>query len=183
MRARQPQGPYFLCGYSTAGSVAFEAACQLRRAGAEVEALVLIDAYCPSGALTWRYWLEFYAERLRRWRVMLATRWPGRRNDPEVTANRALQQSHVRAFRRYRPGRYDGTLTLFAARETLPLFRDAAFGWEHLAARVERHVLPGDHHAMIYEPGVVELAAEVRASLQPGGSSPAPAVDPALAVR
>jgi thioesterase domain-containing protein/SAM-dependent methyltransferase/acyl carrier protein len=47
MRRRQPVGPYFLCGYCWAGTVAFEMACQLRRSGEEVALLALIDAVCP----------------------------------------------------------------------------------------------------------------------------------------
>jgi thioesterase domain-containing protein len=172
MRERQPAGPYRLCGYSTAGSVAFEAARQLRHAGAEVESLVLIDAYCPSGALTWRYRPSLYAERMRRWRLLLTTRRPGgHRGGFEAAANRALQRSHTVAFRQYRPGWFDGEIVLFAALGTLPLFRDRCFGWEHLAARVDRHVLPGDHHALIYEPGVAALADAIRPLLE---AEPAP---------
>jgi amino acid adenylation domain-containing protein len=171
LRGRQPHGPYRLCGYSTAGVVAFEAARQLRAAGEEIESLMLIDAYCPSGARTWRYWPSLYAERLGRWQVVLATHRPGfGRTDPEALANRALQRSHAAAFHRYRAGRYDGDIILFAAQETLPLFSDACFGWEHLASRVERHVLPGDHHAMIYEPGVGALGGAVRRCLGLGSS-------------
>ena len=47
MRARQPTGPYFLCGYCWAGQLTFEMACQLRAAGQEVGLLALIDSFCP----------------------------------------------------------------------------------------------------------------------------------------
>ncbi|MEU6552180.1 beta-ketoacyl synthase N-terminal-like domain-containing protein [Streptomyces sp. NPDC046915] len=54
LRAVQPHGPYRLAGWSFGGSLAFEAAQQLRRAGGErVEALMLIDSIiplpCPTG--------------------------------------------------------------------------------------------------------------------------------------
>lgn len=39
----QPQGPYALGGYSMGGAVAFELACQLRRAGHEVDCVITFD--------------------------------------------------------------------------------------------------------------------------------------------
>ena len=47
MRARQPTGPYFLCGYCWAGQLTFEMACQLRAAGQDVGLLAVIDSRCP----------------------------------------------------------------------------------------------------------------------------------------
>jgi amino acid adenylation domain-containing protein len=43
LRKVQPQGPYRLCGFSSGGVLAWEAACQLRDAGETVERLLLID--------------------------------------------------------------------------------------------------------------------------------------------
>ncbi|MBL8881345.1 MAG: hypothetical protein JNG88_19770, partial [Phycisphaerales bacterium] len=39
LRQVQPQGPYRLCGFSSGGVLAWEAACQLRDAGESVERL------------------------------------------------------------------------------------------------------------------------------------------------
>ncbi|HEY1017220.1 MAG TPA: amino acid adenylation domain-containing protein [Herpetosiphonaceae bacterium] len=50
MREVQSEGPYLLGGWSFGGIVAFEMARQLRAAGAEVEALVLLDSF-PSEAI------------------------------------------------------------------------------------------------------------------------------------
>jgi amino acid adenylation domain-containing protein len=47
MRATQPSGPYFLCGYCWAGPLAFEMARQLRAAGQDVGLLALIDSPRP----------------------------------------------------------------------------------------------------------------------------------------
>ena len=44
IRAAQPAGPYRLAGWSMGGVVAFEIARQLEQAGAEVSALILLDA-------------------------------------------------------------------------------------------------------------------------------------------
>jgi len=47
IRALQPEGPYFLGGVCLGGTIAFEMAQQLRRAGEEVALLALIDSYRP----------------------------------------------------------------------------------------------------------------------------------------
>jgi phthiocerol/phenolphthiocerol synthesis type-I polyketide synthase D len=47
LRAVQPHGPYRLAGWSFGGSLAFEAAQQLRLAGERVEVLALIDSVIP----------------------------------------------------------------------------------------------------------------------------------------
>ncbi|WP_297339201.1 alpha/beta fold hydrolase, partial [Pseudophaeobacter sp.] len=44
MRRRQPEGPYRLAGHSFGGVVAWEMACQLQAAGAEVAGLCLFDS-------------------------------------------------------------------------------------------------------------------------------------------
>ncbi len=44
IRQRQPRGPFRLGGYCVGGGVAYEMAQQLRRAGEEVELLILIDS-------------------------------------------------------------------------------------------------------------------------------------------
>jgi amino acid adenylation domain-containing protein len=43
-----PRGPYCLAGWSMGGQIAHEMACQLRRRGETVDALVLIDSWHPS---------------------------------------------------------------------------------------------------------------------------------------
>jgi thioesterase domain-containing protein len=47
IREVQPHGPYYLCGYSFGGLVAFEMACQLEAEGEEVAYVVLLDTSNP----------------------------------------------------------------------------------------------------------------------------------------
>jgi amino acid adenylation domain-containing protein len=47
VRRVQPRGPYFLGGWSTGATVAFEMARQLRTAGQEIGLLALLDAFSP----------------------------------------------------------------------------------------------------------------------------------------
>jgi amino acid adenylation domain-containing protein len=48
IRSLQPEGPYFLGGWSLGGVIAFEMAHQLKGLGKEVALLALIDSYAPT---------------------------------------------------------------------------------------------------------------------------------------
>jgi amino acid adenylation domain-containing protein len=50
IRQAQPHGPYWLGGWSAGGTVAFEAARQLREAGEPVALIAMIDPQAPDGA-------------------------------------------------------------------------------------------------------------------------------------
>jgi amino acid adenylation domain-containing protein len=50
IRAAQSHGPYWLGGWSAGGTVAFEAARQLRDAGEEVALVAMVDPQAPDGA-------------------------------------------------------------------------------------------------------------------------------------
>jgi amino acid adenylation domain-containing protein len=64
MRSVQPQGPYFLGGFSAGGLVAYEMACQLHEAGECVPFLALFDSYVEAAG---GYWLKsFYSRRALR---------------------------------------------------------------------------------------------------------------------
>ncbi len=53
IRELQPRGPYFLGGRSLGGIIAFEMACQLRDAGAEVAMVALLDSYPVGYEKSW----------------------------------------------------------------------------------------------------------------------------------
>lgn len=48
VRTLQPEGPYYIGGYSFGGSVAYEMACQLQNQGQEVALLAIIDHATPA---------------------------------------------------------------------------------------------------------------------------------------
>jgi amino acid adenylation domain-containing protein len=54
IRTIQPEGPYFLGGYSFGGIVAFEIAQQLQRAGEQILLLFIIDSYFPGAPVNER---------------------------------------------------------------------------------------------------------------------------------
>lgn len=49
VRRRQPEGPYYLGGWSAGGIVAYEVALQLMQEGADVKRLLFLDSPCPVG--------------------------------------------------------------------------------------------------------------------------------------
>jgi thioesterase domain-containing protein len=65
IRARHPQGPYRLLGYSYGGLVALECARLLRAEGGVVEFLGLLDTTVPEPYWSTRVRLEFLAKRLK----------------------------------------------------------------------------------------------------------------------
>ena len=85
IKPRQPNGPYYLCGYSSGGLVAFEIARRLSEAGDEVGLVGLFDT--TMSPLRWplRAWLAIFARRPARLAALRAVSiQPGRR-----TARRA----------------------------------------------------------------------------------------------
>ena len=59
IRQMQPQGPYYLGGWSFGGLVAFEMAQQLRRAGHQVALLAVLDTLAPIPANKPSFWQGF----------------------------------------------------------------------------------------------------------------------------
>jgi thioesterase domain-containing protein/acyl carrier protein len=73
VRAAQPQGPYFLGGYSFGGSVALEMAQQLYKEGQKVAFLAILDHTPAPLCHYWplyepSYWLEFFCNLPHWWR-------------------------------------------------------------------------------------------------------------------
>jgi thioesterase domain-containing protein len=78
---------------------------------------------------------------------------------------------NAQTMRRYRPGEFDGRITLFSAeqdhngeRPSEPRFLKE---WSKLAkGGVDAHVIPGDHFSMIRAPHVQVLAERLRTCIQ-----------------
>jgi thioesterase domain-containing protein len=165
IRSVQPQGPYFMGGFSFGGLVAYEMAQQLREHGQEVGQLVLFDTY-PGNLKavgtslidllvhpTWRHWFhdlpKVARKRIRRsmrnWRV------------PQVL--RDVRSSNTRAADRYVLRPYAGKATLIRAEEkSLRSSEDPLAAWHGLVASLEIHEIPGDHYDMLVDPQVNRLA-------------------------
>jgi amino acid adenylation domain-containing protein len=201
LRAAQPQGPYYIGGYCFGGVIAYEMARQLRRQGAAVGLLALINCAPPNSSYTQLhfssasvlkflknllYWsgylwhLNLHQQRdLVRWRLRAMRKKFTRLLGPsrarlekfdvdelvdlsaQPAERRTLWETHIRALLRYKPGHYDGRVTLFRTRgHSLLCSFDDSYGWGELAAGgVTVKIIPGDHESILVEPNV-QLVAE-----------------------
>ena len=162
VREQQPQGPYFLCGYSFGGLVAFELARRLSSSADKV-AFVGLLATLPPGhhLLRVRTWTAYLYRRLMqavvRFKDRSVHRWFNRGN-AEVDRSRtraapaALRAVALRALRAsaaYRPGTYNGQLTVFEPdRRDLGVPSSASL-WSHHASSLRHEKLQARHDDML----------------------------------
>ncbi|WP_158914220.1 amino acid adenylation domain-containing protein [Caulobacter sp. S45] len=170
IQSRQPQGPYRLLGFSSAGVLAMETARRLKALGQEVSLLGMIDAYPPVGKRTWLYQWEIQSDRVCRLGNALITRVHAlsnceKKDDP---ADAALRWRHRLAVRAYRAQAYDGDAALFVSKQTVGMFAEPGLGWSRLTAKLDYDVLAGGHYSIVNEPGVAELADRLCARLDAG---------------
>jgi thioesterase domain-containing protein len=144
IRSVQPEGPYYLAGWSFGGPVAFEMALQLQRQGETVAFLGLLDAVSP---------------------ILVQ-----RSSVPDSGAMR----DRFMSLSAYVPGTLRGAVTLFRAEDSLesaggtPAEQEEwqTLGWSGLSSSpVEVHRVPGRHSTITREPHVRVLAELVRQSL------------------
>ena len=194
LKAALPQGPYVLGGMSATGVVAFEMAQQLFRAGDEVALLALLDTAGQysrwSGSPRWRllrlnaeavYFLRKQpGEQLRaagRFLRRLLTREPKRRSgggrqphpSPRLDALvRATNRQYALAARGSVMGMYPGRIAYFMARKALRrgFLRDSRLDWRRLAeGGFDLYTVRGNHFEMLGEPGVDDVARELKSAL------------------
>ncbi len=175
LRKFQPEGPYYIGGYSFGGLVAFEMARQLKKDGAEIGLVALLDTYpgkVKSKAvllgtllgLPLEQQVAYVKGRLKRYRRGL------RRRFDSLFYPESLKQVHrslARAEVRYQPEAYEGTVTWFRASEKALRGLDRPESdWSNWASGgVEIHEIDGDHGAILKEPMVRIFAQELRAAL------------------
>ncbi len=170
MKARQPNGPYYLCGYSFGGLVAFEMARQLRESGDEMGLVGLFDTMLSPVRWPLRTWLS-----IARWRVAhfpalirkLASRVREREPDrPPLpgflksapTCILKVATSSLIASARYRPGFYPGELTLFSPVGREPGLPSLQSIWRKYARVLSVVETAGAHTTMVSAPHAESIA-------------------------
>ncbi len=160
----QPQGPYFLGGYSFGGAVAFEMAQQLHAQGEKVTLLALFDSVSPTlpektpsfierlcyvhvfnlSQLGVKEKLVYIREEVQ-WAIKKFIKtindnfdqWVQRPSSDSLPENYALvAQSNEEAFKNYVPHTYPGRVTLFRSilRHPSYYYDEPQLGWNKLAA-------------------------------------------------
>lgn len=195
----QPAGPYRLGGGSMGGVIAFEVACQLLARGQSIASLLMLDSYLPEWMLRTTGRSDSQASLVRRLRdvagngagpaferVGRGLRERSRRLLDGLRASRyhqlgrpmphALRYRHVEqvnreAYLRYRPGDYDGPVTLFIARDEPRDDGDRTLGWSAVVGgRIGVVPVPGTHDTLIEQP---DLADAIAAALAAATERPA----------
>ncbi|WP_293900558.1 non-ribosomal peptide synthetase [Phenylobacterium sp.] len=167
VRARQPQGPYYLCGYSFGGLVAFEMARRLQQAGDEVGLVGLFDTM--TSPLRWppRVWLAVARGRAVRFIARLgAGRTAGGPPRPSVLGQippgmLKVAASALVASARHRPGFYPGELTVFVPEGRDPELPSPQTIWRRQAQTLSIVGTGGAHMTMLAAPHAQTTAASL----------------------
>ncbi len=195
VRSVDPEGPYRLAGYSAGGVIALEMAQQLKKTGAVVELVAMIDTLSPVAAnrrisYLHKLWL------MRHWSLKFLLDWPGRRRrgklmeknyglaleklsrgeplHPELVEHH-LFRNFVAAQALYQPQPYDGAVALFKATEGEMQYLNAGrhLGWdEHVRGEIRVTDIAGSHFSMMAEPGVTQLIEALRRELAAADEKP-----------
>jgi aspartate racemase len=176
LRGVQPEGPYFLGGYSFGGLVALEIARRLIEAGQVVGLLALVDTYpgAPKSAssllgtfftLSAEQKVAYVKKRVSRYRKGI------KRRVDLLSMPRPLKmvrEACAVAERNYSPRAYPGKIVLFRASEkALRGLDDPQGGWSQYAtAGLEVHEVDADHGNILNEPQVQHLSAAIRAAMK-----------------
>jgi len=176
LRAAQPEGPYFLGGYSFGGLVALEMARRLLEEQEEIRVLTLVDTYLPAPhegrsllvkffGLSTPQKLAYLKKRATRYGRGIKRRIDALSLPPAI---KAVREACAVAESRYKPQVYAGSVVLFRASEkALRGLDDVQGGWnEYAAGGIEVHEIDGDHGNILNEPQVRQLAAEIRTRLE-----------------
>lgn len=198
IRRAAPPGPWVLAGWSFGGTLAFEAARHLQRAGEKVSAVMLFDAVAvpdPIRALLRQDDADYLADLFSELGIVTAPELrplgPDERLDLLVERARgtdllpdggnresmrrllALFQNNALAAVRYRPQPLEGRLLLIRprvpSRAAPSLPGDEYSGWRALArGGVDLRWMDGTHGQMLLEPYIGQLARLVREHLECG---------------
>ena len=194
IRSVQPDGPYFLGGYSLGGVVAFEMAQQLMAQHGEQALVVMFDTFCTvqsssasksrsakeltllcqtASAALWKVFQMSAAQRRDYISLKAEVVKEGiRRRVRHLRLPPALRKVRTaceQAAKDYTLRVYPGRVILFrSSQRPLTQFRDPHAGWSTYAGeRLEIHEIDGNHDNILLEPQVRIVAEQLKAYLAP----------------
>ncbi len=199
IKRAQPQGPYYLMGWSSGGNIAYEIATQLRALGNEVAPLVLLDQGARSSfyqsqaikdnhfavveglygdkiAIDWQQLVTLDADDALdkltdevRAQKLVGTEVSEQTIRGYLEATYYLSQS----MSRYQPQECDVDIQLFRVNlDGEQPRQELTLGWSALTkGKVTVTGAQGRHRSMVFEPFVDDLAASILSGLSQGSSA------------
>jgi len=191
MQSIQNEGPYMLGGWSMGGLIAYEMAQQLRRQNQDISMLVLFDTwisvnrhYVKEGAEALLQNLfpnlqlslyevnhssDDYSDYFTDDELDLILEQAKKSNfiSSEFGVAQAeryfkVLKTNVLATLAYKPDIYQGSMTIFRAKELLTDY-DPVAEWSNLVSGdIKIYSVPGHHFTMLEEPNVQELSRQLR---------------------
>ncbi len=174
IRAIQPNGPYFLGGYSFGGLVAYEMARQLTAGGEQVAFLALFDTAPGHIKPATASLLKSLGRPTPKFLFFDLPRgvYKGvRRRVRALRVPHTLKKvffANTRAAEKYALQPYQGKITLFrAAQKSLRSVENPYAAWHDFAlGGLEFQDIPGDHYGVLVEPQVQVLAERLKKCLE-----------------
>jgi amino acid adenylation domain-containing protein len=188
----QPNGPYFLVGYSFGGLVAFEIACQLTSQGKQIGLLALLDNVSPNLPKVRPSLAQVFGIHLRNLqqlsmnervkyikdRIIFRTMYANKENsEREFLLDNwaeslpleylAVMEANLQASKNYTGRIYSGDVTLFRS-DIQPVDQSLHLdlGWNNLVGgKLTIKELPGHHTNILKEPHIQLLGRELKLSL------------------
>ncbi|MFP1920863.1 amino acid adenylation domain-containing protein [Lonsdalea quercina] len=174
IRRIQPQGPYYLLGYSLGGTLAHGIAARLEAAGEQVAFLGLFDTYPPEGQ-DWSGPSEEQAQQEVAQEQAEFMAEAEEETDEHLRAEKAAMFRDIVA--NYRDAvqrlstastlRYHGEATLFVATGTLPEGMDVQATWAPYVDRLTTYLQPCEHADILSPASLERLGPQLNRLLMP----------------
>ena len=159
IRQMQPQGPYFLIGYSLGGLVALEIARRLSENGEKIALLAMLDSYSHRRYLPPAQRVRLILRLIQR-RIVTEMQLLRYRHQSPTSGNQIgsdkfsltmqhIQDSDYLALKRYQPRFYPGKIRFVRASTSSFFPDDPVAAWARFAKEFEVETIPGDHMEML----------------------------------
>jgi amino acid adenylation domain-containing protein len=190
IRTVQPNGSYYLAGYSAGGLIAFEVAHLLVSEGEKIGLLALLDTYGPKSRRLpflqrlpahWRALkCREHHERVaylaftlchnvnKVWNQVVSSISSSSSVQSVALASKNLSKIYDAAFREYMPEVFPGRGVLLRSKvPKATCYNDADRGWSDMFMKgLEVHEVTGDHRTMLQEPYVRDVATRLNECLR-----------------
>ena len=179
IRAFHPGGPLVIAGFCAGGTIAFELALQLARAGMMIPFLAFFGTPFPASFRRWAMLRDaieeqsarairhlralaslplnekqaYLTRKLREREARIAARAPTQ-PDSVLVLRRKVERATIAAARRYVPSRYDGLIRLFVPSKDYAQSGNEPLRWKLVASGSEEHFGPDgcNGYDMLREP-------------------------------